>query len=92
MMDHSVVDRVRDSGPYDLVWFDCGGPVEYQHFVDYYWNMVKEYALFHFTYFRGEPNKNNSILSTITDISYRMDIVEPHKLRQGSITMLRKIV
>ena len=92
MMDHSVVDRVRDNGPYDLVWFDCGGPVEYQHFVDYYWDMVKEYALFHFTYFRGEPNKNNSILSTITDISYRMDIVEPHKLRQGSITMLRKIV
>ena len=90
MMDHSVVDRVRDSGPYDLVWFDCGGPVEYQYFVDYYWNMVKEYALFHFTYFRGEPNKNNSILSTITDISYRMDIVEPHKFKQGSITMLRK--
>mgnify|MGYP001024466740 FL=1 len=92
MMDNSVVDRVRDNGPYDLVWFDCGGPVEYQHFVDYYWDMVKEYALFHFTYFRGEPNKNNDILSTITDISYRMDIVEPHKLKQGSITMLRKIV
>ena len=92
MMDSSVVDRVRENGPYDLVWFDCGGPVEYQYFVDYYWNMVKEYALFHFTYFRGEPNKNNSILSTITDLSYRMDIVEPHKLKQGSITMLRKIV
>ena len=91
MMDSSVVDRVRENGPYDLVWFDCGGPVEYQYFVDYYWNMVKEYALFHFTYFRGEPNKNNSILSTITDISYRMDIVEPHKFKQGSITMLRKI-
>jgi hypothetical protein len=90
MTDHSIVDRVRENGPYDLVWFDCGGPVEYQYFVDYYWNMVKEYALFHFTYFRGEPNKNNDILSTITDISYRMDIVEPHKFKQGSITMLRK--
>ena len=91
MMDSSVVDRVRENGPYDLVWFDCGGPVEYQYFVDYYWNMVKEYALFHFTYFRGKPNKNNDILSSITDISYRMDIVEPHKFKQGSITMLRKI-
>ena len=91
MMDSSVVDRVRENGPYDLVWFDCGGPVEYQYFVDYYCNMVKEYALFHFTYFRGKPNKNNDILSSITDISYRMDIVEPHKFKQGSITMLRKI-
>ena len=90
MMDSSVVDRVRENGPYDLVWFDCGGPVEYQYFVDYYWNMVKEYALFHFTYFRGEPNKNNDILSLLRGYQYRMDIVEPHKFKQGSITMLRK--
>ena len=90
MTDSSVVNRVRENGPYDLVWFDCGGPVEYQYFVDYYWNMVKEYALFHFTYFRGEPNKNNDILSLLRDYQYRMDIVEPHKFKQGSITMLRK--
>ena len=92
MTDSSVVNRVRENGPYDLVWFDCGGPVEYQYFVDYYWNMVKEYALFHFTYFRGEPNKNNDILSLLRDYQYRMDIVEPHKFKQGSITMLRKII
>ena len=60
------------------------------HFVDKYWKTVREYALFHFTYFRGKPNKNNNILSSITDYSYRMDLVEPHKLRQGSITMFRK--
>ena len=90
MTDSSVVNRVRENGPYDLVWFDCGGPVEYQYFVDYYWNMVKEYALFHFTYFKGEPNKNNDILSLLRDYQYRMDIVEPHKFKQGSITMLRK--
>ena len=90
MTDSSVVNRVRENGPYDLVWLDCGGPVEYQYFVDYYWNMVKEYALFHFTYFRGEPNKNNDILSLLRDYQYRMDIVEPHKFKQGSITMLRK--
>ena len=88
----AVMNKVFDYGPYDLVWFDCGGPDEYQFFVDNYWNKVREYALFHFTYFRGEPNKNNDILSTITDYSYRMDIVEPHKFKQGSITMFRKPV
>ena len=86
----NVVDEVRDHGPYDLVWFDCGGPLEYEFFVNNYWDMVKEYALFHFTYFRGEPNKNNDILSTIKHVSYRMDLVEPHKFKQGSITMFRK--
>jgi len=88
--DFSTVDKVRSNGPYDLVWFDCGGPEEYQFFVDFYWGMVKEYALFHFTYFRGEPNNNNNILSKIKDYKYRMDIVEPHKFKQGSITMFRK--
>ena len=85
-----VVDEVRKDGPYDLVWFDCGGPEEYEFFVKNYWDMVKEYALFHFTYFKGEPNRNNDILSTIDDYTYRMDIVEPHKFKQGSITMFRK--
>jgi hypothetical protein len=88
--DTSVMNDVFSSGPYDLVWFDCGGPDEYEFFVDKYWKTVREYALFHFTYFRGKPNKNNNILSSITDYSYRMDLVEPHKLRQGSITMFRK--
>jgi|TARA_B110000211_G_scaffold223375_1_gene273208 predicted O-methyltransferase YrrM len=85
-----VVDEVRKDGPYDLVWFDCGGPEEYEFFVKNYWDMVKEYALFHFTYFKGEPNRNNDVLSTIDDYTYRMDIVEPHKFKQGSITMFRK--
>ena len=90
----NVMKRVRESGPYDLVWIDCGGPEEYHFFVYNYWNMVKEYALFHFTYFRGEPNNNNEILSkaltTPHNYTYRMDILEPHKIRQGSITMFRK--
>ena len=97
-----IMERIRESGPYDLVWFDCGGPEEYHFFVHNYWGMVKEYALFHFTYFRGKPNANHEILSNaltpphnIEDAgdftyTYRMDIVEPHKIRQGSITMFRR--
>jgi len=87
----SVMNDVMKHAPYDLVWFDCGGPAEYQFFVDEYWGMVKEYALFHFTYFRGEPNRNHDILSKISEtVLFRMDIVEPHKFKQGSISMLKK--
>jgi len=87
----SVMNDVMKHAPYDLVWFDCGGPAEYQFFVDEYWGMVKEYALFHFTYFRGEPNRNHDILSKISEtVLFRMDIVEPHKFKQGSVTMLKK--
>ena len=59
---------------------------------DEYWSMVKEYALFHFTYFRGEPNNNLRILNELPNVSYRMDIIEPHKFKQGSISMFRKAV
>ena len=89
MRDGEVMSWVDIHGPYDLVWFDCGGPEEYQFFADHYWNMVKEYALFHFTYFRGSHNKNGEIVSQLK-ADYRMDIIEPHKFKQGSLTMLRK--
>ena len=100
--DSSVVKHVRESGPYDLVWVDCGGPEECHFFVYNYWNMVKEYALFHHTYSHDKPNANHKILSNAltaphnTDgpedltYTYRMDILEPHKLRQGSVTMFRR--
>ena len=90
MRDGEVMSMVDTHGPYDLVWFDCGGPVEYQFFVDHYWDMVKEYALFHFTYFQGRHNKNGEIMNQM-EAAYRMDIIEPHKFKQGSLTMLRKV-
>ena len=52
--------------------------------------MVKEYALFHFTYFQGRHNKNGEIMNQM-EAAYRMDIIEPHKFKQGSLTMLRKV-
>ena len=75
---------------WDLVWVDCGGWEEYKFFAENYWHMVKEYVLFHFTYFKGEPNKNLEVVSQLP-AAFRMDIIEPHKFRQGSITMLRKV-
>lgn len=99
----SVKNRVKSDYPdgFDLVWFDCGGPNEYQWFMDNWWDdMVNEYALFHFTYFRGELNNNGKIIDKLSgqydsdkmkwpNLS-RMDIVEPHKFKQGSVTMLKK--
>ena len=40
--------------------------------------------------FKGEPNKNLEVVSQLP-AAFRMDIIEPHKFRQGSITMLRKV-
>ena len=98
MRDGEVMSMVDIHGPYDLVWFDCGGPEEYQFFADHYWDMVKEYALFHFTYFQGRQNRNGEIMNQMENdecydpvAAYRMDIIEPHKFKQGSLTMLRKV-
>ena len=78
-------------GNFDFVWFDCGGPSEYEIFMDKYWNICSGYVLFHFTYLDGKPNKNhNIVLDKITGKPAIFDIVEPHKKRQGSITMVNK--
>ena len=86
-------------GEFDMVWFDCGGPEEYQDFVQEYWKICSQYMIFHFTFFQGRPNSNSDIISdTITKwqriLGYsnvqRIDILEPHKYRQGSITVLKK--
>ena len=89
---YQIEQDVEDLGPYDLVWFDCGGPPEYEQFMKEYWDLCTEYVFFHFTYFKGQPNQNmDAILNNATGSAYRMDIVEPNKFRQGSITMLRKV-
>ena len=55
--------------------------------------MIKEYFIVHFTFFKGEENKNGETISKFFDTKHniqRLDIIEPHKYRQGSITILRK--
>ena len=76
---------------FDFVWFDCGGTTEYEIFMDQYWHLCSGYVLFHFTYSNGKPNAiHNTILDKITGNPSIFDIVEPHKNRQGSITMINK--
>ena len=78
-------------GNFDFVWFDCGGAAEYEVFMDQYWHICSGYVLFHFTYSDGKPNLlHNILLDKITGSPSIFDIVEPHKYRQGSITMVNR--
>ena len=84
-------ELMNEYGKFDFVWFDCGGPKEYEEFIKEYWDICSEYVIFHFTYCNGQPTESLvSILKNISGPHFRLDIVEPHKKNQGSITILRK--
>ena len=78
-------------GKFDFVWFDCGGSEEYKDFLDEYWFLCSGYIFFHFTYYNGVPNENlRAILAAVGKDPFKIDIIEPHKKRQGSITIIKK--
>ncbi len=78
-------------GHFDFVWFDCGGQKEYKSFIQEYWKYCSNYIFFHFTYSDGKPNIFHKIIhDKIENNQVIIDIVEPHKKRQGSVTMVKK--
>jgi len=78
-------------GHFDFVWFDCGGQKEYKNFIKEYWDYCSNYVFFHFTYSDGRPNSLHKTIRDLIKGNHAMfDIVEPHKKRQGSITMVQK--
>lgn len=78
-------------GKFDFVWFDCGGTKDYEDFLKEYWFLCNGYVFFHFTYSNGVPNQNlKAILSTVGNEPFKIDIIEPHKARQGSITIIKR--
>ena len=78
-------------GTFDFVWFDCGGVEEYSAFANEYWEICSEYVIFHYTYSEGVPNiLYKVILENVKPPFFRLDVLEPHKSRQGSLTILRK--
>ena len=93
-MNPDIMSQVKDTySKFDMCWFDCGGPIELQFFLDNYLDIVKEYFVVHFTFFKGKENKNGETISKFLETNshiQRLDIIEPHKYRQGSITILRK--
>lgn len=87
-------------GEFDMVWFDCGDAQDYQDFLAEYWNICSHYMIFHYTFFQGQPTTVIDIISGSIDgwarlyganNVQRIDILEPHKAGQGSITMLKKV-
>ena len=81
----------KEYGNFDFVWFDCGGPQEYKAFLEEYWSLCCGYIFFHFTYSNGAPNSAmDTIMTKAANEPFKIDIVEPHKTRQGSITIVKK--
>jgi len=81
----------EDYGLFDFVWFDCGSAKEYAEFLDEYWSICNGYIIFHYTYSDGRPNKNMEVLEKFLDDGFPVfSIVEPHKKRQGSISIVKK--
>jgi hypothetical protein len=82
---------VNKFGYFDFVWFDCGGEDEYREFFSEYWEICSGYVICHYTYSGGKPNNlYRTILDGVTDDPFKIDIIEPHKTRQGSVTILKK--
>ena len=78
-------------GLFDFVWFDCGEVDEYIAFMEEYWDICSHYVIFHYTYrFQIPHNELGAVLGLATGNPQRMDILEPHKDHQGSITILKK--
>ncbi len=94
-------DLFERYGEFDMVWFDCGGPQDYQDFLAEYWNICSHYMLFHYTFHQGQPTTAIDIISGSIDgwsrlyginNVQRIDILEPHKAGQSSVTMLKKVI
>ncbi|MEX0921391.1 MAG: class I SAM-dependent methyltransferase [Rhodovibrionaceae bacterium] len=98
--------------PLDFVWFDCGGPEEYQAFFQEYWPLINPnhgLVALHFSYWslpmefqgrRGQAMQPSAILNELKrqqiaageDASFEvLSLLEPHKHRQGSVTLLRRL-
>jgi Flp pilus assembly protein TadD len=81
----------QEYGSFDFVWFDCGGPKEYKLFIEKYWDICSSYIFFHFTYSDGKANTiHDAIYKNLKGDYSAFDIIEPHKKRQGSITIIKK--
>jgi len=87
-----------DSNLLDFVWFDCGGPSSYQDFLNEYWDKINPnggHLLLHSTLDRSGFNNVVHYLKLKQATNYFMDfellsLKEPHKLTQGSVTIIRK--
>ena len=101
--DYDYVDVIFDNfqgksqqlyekyGKFDFVWMDCGGVSEYVSFMKEYWNICSDYVIFHYTYKGHSPTDLLGYIQLYAkEYDFHMDIVEPHKIHQSGLTILRK--
>ncbi len=87
----------EEAVPFDLVWLDCGRLDLLQHFRKAYWPLVNKNGgliLIHSlsTNFHGQMFLSELRLSQATthfNAYEMMTLLEPHKARQNSVTMIR---
>lgn len=93
-------DKILGDNEYlDFVWFDCGNAEDYKDFIDEYWSSIRPdggLLLLHSTLNRYSYHSVMTYFKTIVGQSDTHDIevlslLEPHKLTQGSVTMIKKI-
>lgn len=93
--------------PLDFVWFDCGGPPEYVDFLKLFWELIDPEGgvlALHFTHGLGRtggedpprlellPGRVLAHIRTQLDRNVELlSLVEQHKHRQGSVTLLRRV-
>lgn len=95
--DFREVDRVlADSDHIDFAWFDCGGYQDYRDFIDLYWDRIDDdggLLLLHYTL--TVPNHERILAELASEREQRgafemLSLVEPHKLMQNSVTLVRR--
>ena len=87
----------KDEAPFDMVWFDCGAIEYFQHFRRAYWPLVSRNGgliLIHSlaTNFHGQMFLAELKLEQATKSFAEfelMTLIEPHKRRQNSVTLIR---
>lgn len=101
------VETIGDHLPLDFVWYDCGGPAEYADFLRLFWPLIDPdggLLALHFTHALGRTEGETSprlallpsrildhIRRTIDPSVELMSLIEAHKHRQGSVTLLRRV-
>lgn len=84
---------------FDLAWFDCGGYHEYRDFLDLYWDRVRAdggMLLLHYTLTVPNHERILAELRSQRETGIRgqfemLSLLEPHKLMQNSVTLIRRI-
>jgi predicted O-methyltransferase YrrM len=87
----------KGEAPFDMVWFDCGTIEYFQHFRRAYWPLVSRNGgliLIHSlaTNFHGQmflaELKLEQATTSFAEFEL-MTLIEPHKRRQNSVTLIR---